>query len=217
MNPTASAAGLQETLAWRYATKRFDPSRRIGDADWSALKESLRLAPSSFGLQPWRFVEVRDPQLRTRLKEASWNQSQVTDASHFVVLAADTELDVRAVDRYLDSIAATRGVGLESLAGLRQSLVGGVLNGPRAAQLRPWAERQVYIALGFVLFAAASLRIDACPMEGLDSAAYDRLLGLEQGPFRTVAAVALGYRSVEDPIAGLAKVRFPESEVFLAR
>jgi nitroreductase len=193
---------LLERLRWRYATKRFDPARTIPEATWSALEEALRLAPSSFGFQPWRFVVVRDKALRETLRAVSWNQPQITEASHLVVFAGRRGLGAADVERLVAATARERGVTRESLAGFERSLL-------RHAQ----SGRDLDIALGFFLEAAAMLGIDACPMEGIEPAKYDEILGLVEQGYGALCVATAGYRSTDDAYAAAKKVRFPKDEV----
>lgn len=206
---------LLEQLNWRYATKQFDPARRIPAAEWSALEESIRLAPSSLGVQPWAFVVVNDPEVRKQLREASWGQPQITDASHIVVFAAKKDITVTDVDHYMDRVAEVRGVSTSDLAGFRGMIVGSVLDGKDDTVRAIWNSRQVYIPIGVLLTSAALLGLDACPMEGINPAEYDRILGLEEKGLTALAVVAVGYRSPEDKYALLPKVRYPAGEVLL--
>jgi nitroreductase len=208
---------LEEALNWRYAVKRFDPAKKIPSGQWQVIKDSLRLAPSSAGLQPWKFILVEDPALRQALRDASRDQSQVTDASHLVVLATLKKLSEADVDRFVARVGEVRGQSLEQLAGLRNGTVSILVEGPRAATIGAWAQRQAYIPMGFAMLAAAQLGVDSCPMEGLDPAAYDKILGLEGGPWATLAALPFGYRSDEDKYGKLPKVRFKEEDVFETR
>lgn len=212
MNPVCNTTVL-EALQWRYATKQFDPARRISEADWTVLIQSMVLAPSSFGLQPWRFVVVESLEVRKQLPAMSWGQTQTVDASHYAVFAVRKGLSVADVDRFVDRIAEVRSVNRESLEGYR----GFMLNTQKAASeegwLDAWSARQVYIALGQVMTAAALMGIDTCPLEGIDAAKYDQLLGLSESGYSALCGLALGYRSKEDRHAGLAKVRFAVDEV----
>ena len=210
MKPVPDEVVLRQ-LQWRYATKKFDPARKIDAEDWRSLEQALVRSPSSFGLQPWKFFVVTDPDLKAKLKTASWNQAQITDASHLVVFAIKKNLGAADVDRYLARIAEVRSVPLESLDGFKKMLLGS-LNRP-VEQVNAWATRQLYIALGFFLSAAAMLGIDACPMEGFQPEQYDAILGLtEMGYGATVLATA-GYRAVDDPYVKLPKVRFKPEDV----
>lgn len=209
-------AFLIRQLEWRYATKRFDPARRIPAETWAALERSLVLSPSAYGLQPWRAVVVMDPELRIRLRAASFNQEQVEACSHLVVFAAKERITAADLDRFLARVSEVRGASPESLASYRAVMARDLVEGPRAAWAAHWAARQAYLALGQFLASCAMLGIDACPMEGLDPVRYDALLGLEGSGYHTVCICAAGYRA-EDPYAALPKVRFPAEELILRR
>lgn len=198
-------------LRWRYATKKFDPTRKIVAEDWRSLEQALVHSPSSFGLQPWKFFVVTDPDLKEKLKTASWNQSQITDASHLVVFATKKNLGAADVDRYLARIAEVRSVPLESLDGFKKMLLGS-LNRP-VEEVNAWATWQLYIALGFFLSAAAMLGIDACPMEGFQPEQYDAILGLRQMGYGATVLATAGYRAADDPYIKLPKVRFKPEDV----
>lgn len=212
MSPCAPETLIQ-ALNWRYATKVFDPARKLTEVQLRALQESLVLTPSSFGLQPYRFLFVADPAIRAQLREASWNQSQVTDCSHLVVFLARKQLTEADVDHLVERITQVRGVAKDSLAGYRGMMINTLVTGPKAATVPEWAARQAYIALGQFMACAAMLGLDACPMEGLDPAKYDAILGLTDTPFRTIVACPVGYRAEGDKYASLAKVRFPAEEL----
>ena len=200
-----------EDLNWRYATKKFDASRKLTQDDVHELLEALRLAPSSFGLQPWKFLVVTDAKTREQLREHAFNQPQITEASHLIVLCARTDMDEKHVGRFVESIASTRGIPKESLDEYAQVMVGSVSGRPRE-HLIEWSKRQVYIAVGFLLSAAAQKRIDACPMEGFDSAKFDEVLGLREKNLTSTVLCALGHRG-EDTYSGAKKVRFGREDV----
>ena len=216
MSPVAPDT-LINAINWRYATKIFDPARKVSAGDLKILEQSLVLTPSSFGLQPYRFLMVTDPQVRASLREVSWGQSQVTDASHLVVFLARKALTEVDVDHYLARIAEVRGDQGDHLAGYRAMMVNTLVTGPRAATVPEWAARQAYIALGQFMASAAMLGLDTCPMEGLDADKYDEILKLTGTPFRTVVACPVGYRAEGDKYASLAKVRFPLDELIEGR
>ena len=202
------AENLTQTLNWRYATKRFDPSKKIPADQWASLAESLRMAPSSFGLQPWRFLLVKNPETLKALRAAAWDQPQVVECSHFVVLAAQNQVGPQDVSKLIAASAAARGTSPENLKGYEDMMNGFLKQLPEHKQ---WTSRQCYIALGFLMLAAAQMQIDSCPMEGFDPAQFDKLLGLESTPYRSVVCCALGYRSKEDKIS--TKVRYPSKDV----
>lgn len=210
---TITGESLLRQLNWRYATKKFDPTKKISAADWAVLEEALILTASSYGLQPWKFVVVTDPALKTKLRFASWNQSQVEDCSHLVVFTAKQDITEADLDRFIARTAEVRGSTVESLAGYKGFMLGDLVNGPRHAIIGEWAARQAYIAMGNLLTSAALLGIDACPFEGIEPAKYDEILGLKGTGFATVAACPLGYRAAEDKYASAPKVRFVAKDI----
>lgn len=199
-------------LGWRYATKKFDPTKKITPADWAALERSLVLAPSSYGLQPWRFLVIDDPAVRERLVGASWGQRQVADASHLVVFLARLDLTQDDVHRYLSRIAHVRGVSHESLAGLRKMLHKSI-DALTPEQRADWNARQAYIALGHFMAASALMGIDTCPMEGFEPEQYDRILNLSAEGYRAVLVCPAGYRAADDRAAEIPKVRFAHEDL----
>jgi nitroreductase len=205
---------LIHNLEWRYATKKFDSHKKIQKEDLNTLLESMSLAPSSYGLQPFQFLVVENEELRKTLKPASYNQSQITDASHLVVITTLKTVKGEQVDAFIQRIVKTRGVSKADLKDYEGMLKGDVVNGPRASTIQSWTQRQAYISIGFLLAGAALLEIDACPMEGVDLQKYDEILNLKNTDYSTIAVVALGYRSSEDPYQKLKKVRKPIDELF---
>lgn len=207
LSPEAALAALQ----WRYATKQFDPARTIPPGTWAVLEQALVLAPSSTGLQPWRFVVVTDPGVRKQLHPAAYNQPQILDCSHLVVFCGRTPPTAADADRHIARTAEVRGVSVESLGGFAK-MVKGAATRP-ADEGAAWAARQVYIALGMFLTTAAMVGVDACPMEGFEPAKFDAILGLTAKGYGSVSLAAAGYRHPDDKYAGLPKVRFPVDAV----
>ncbi|WP_374035201.1 NAD(P)H-dependent oxidoreductase [Bdellovibrio bacteriovorus] len=203
---------IQDALEWRYATKKFDATKKISDADWTTLRNSLTLAPSSYGVQPWKFLVIENPEVRNQLKPVSWNQTQVTDASHYVVFLYKEKMDADFVQKFINRVAEVRSAPLEALDGYKNMLIENLVKAPEE-KIRIWSQRQAYIAMGFLLQTAALLKIDATPMEGFDPAAYDKILGLEGTGWKSVATVALGYRHQEDALQNQKKVRFNEDDL----
>ena len=208
-----STQALVERLQWRYAVKKFDPDRKISPADWSALEQSLVLTPSSYGLQPWRFIVITDPEVKAKLPAISWSQKQPLQCSHYVVFAARTSLAEAHVDRLIQRTAEVRSAPLEALAGYRGMMLKMLVPPAPGFEIRHWAELQAYIALGNFMTAAAVVGIDTCPMEGIERDKYDALLGLTEDGFTTSVGCAAGYRAADDRYAGMAKVRYPLEEV----
>jgi nitroreductase len=201
-------------LNWRYAVKGFDATKKIPADQLENLLEALRLAPSSYGLQPWKFVVVENVELREKLKAASWGQGQTTDASHLLVLCRKESVDQAEIDRFIQTTASERGQELTELDAYKKMMEGGILS-MDAARQEVWASKQVYLALGVLLSACASADIDACPMEGFDSAQYDQILDLPGKGLRSVVVCAVGYRSADDKYAMAKKVRYPKDEVIV--
>ncbi len=214
MQPISSEQLLNQ-LQWRYAVKRFDATRKIDPQTWQALEASLVLTPSSYGLQPWRFIVITDADLKSKLPAISWNQQQPQDCSHMVVMAARRMVDVEYIDRFMNSVESQRQLPSGAMNGYRNMLVSTI--GQTEGQHLDWNARQVYIALGQILLAAALLGVDACPMEGIDRTSYDRILELDQSEYTSVVACALGYRHPEDRQAQAKKVRFSSDEVIQHR
>ena len=210
--PTISPETLIEQLQWRYATKAFDPAATIDEDLWTKIEESLVLTPSSFGLQPWKFIVITDPAMKSLLLPHSWNQHQVVDCSHYTVFAAPTDVGDANIDNLVECLAFYRKVSAESLQGYR-SVLEGFLANLDSEQRLVWAQRQVYIALGQLMTSAAVLGVDACPMEGFVPAEYNKLLGLPEQNLTATVACALGYRADDDKYATTPKARFPRDEV----
>lgn len=202
-----------DSLNWRYATKKFDPSRKLSDKDLEFLKESMRLSASSYGLQPYEILIVQDPEIRAKLKPASWDQTQITDAAYVVVIANKTTFGDELVDDYIDNLVETRGISHEDVKGysdfMKQTL-GGFPDEIKSQ----WTAKQSYIVLANLLSAAAELRVDACPMEGFDPAQYNEILGLNEQNLNAAVVATIGYRSDEDATQHYAKVRKPANELF---
>ncbi len=204
---------IQAALDWRYATKIFNKNKKISDENWNLLEDCLIKAPSSYGLQPWKFLIIKNPKLRQDLRVHTWNQSQVTDASHYVVFLAKQQLDIEHIDKHLARVSDLRGVSSETLTGYRNMMTENLLKSDRFKTIRFWAQRQAYIAMGFLLETASLLQIDACPIEGMSPEEYNKILKLENTGWETIAAVALGYRSDDDKYQSIKKVRFDKSDV----
>ena len=203
----SSPSSVLAALRWRYATKHFQADRKIPAETWAALEESLILTPSSFGLQPWKFFVIENPDVRNSLREKSWGQGQVTDASHLVVFAARTDVSQQDIDSWIARLSEVQSTPAEVLAPMKGMIEGFVGSLPVEAR-QAWNTRQVYIALGQFMTAAAVMGIDTCPLEGLDPSAYDEILGLKGSGYATAVACAVGYRSESDHTAARPKARF---------
>jgi nitroreductase len=210
---TVDGATISQQLAWRYATKKFDPKRVISPEDWKVLEGSLVSAPSSFGLQPWKFFVVTKPEIRAELQKSSWGQSQIVDASHLVVLAMKKNVGSSDVVRHIEQIAAVRKAPIASLEAYKNMMLGFITKPAAGFDVNDWAARQVYLALGMLLSNAAMMGIDACPMEGFDAPVFNRTLGLDAQGYGAVVLCTLGYRAADDGYASAPKVRYEASDI----
>lgn len=203
-----------KSLKWRYATKRMN-GQKVPAEKLENILETIQLAPTSIGLQPFSVVVVEDPEVRAKIAPAIYNQPQITEGSHVLVFAAWTDYSIENVDKYINQIASLRGIPVQALDGMRNMAVGAV-TGKTPEQILTWNQKQAYIALGFGLVAAAEEQVDATPMEGFDPDALDAALGLKEKGLRSTVILTLGYRNAEaDYLNGAAKVRRNSEELFI--
>ena len=210
--PSIPVETIVSQLQWRYATKAFDPSAKIPSDIWSSLEDTLVLTPSSYGLQPWKFLVITNDAVRESLVPHAWGQRQVADCSHFVVMCAKTNLDEAYVDSYVNDIATKRNIPATALVGLRGMMLGSLSQMDEAA-VRTWAAKQCYIALGNFMTTAALAGIDTCPMEGFVQEQFDEILGLSAQGLTSVVCCPAGYRAADDKYASMAKIRWDKSAV----
>ena len=204
-----------KNLEWRYATKKYDVTKKLSLEQRKVITESLRLSPSSLGIQPWTFVHVVSPDLREKLKAAGYGQSPITDASDLFVLCAKTTLDEEYVDKFISFASNVQGVPVENLAGYKKMIMGSVSK-PETEKAE-WMTRQVYIALGVALAVAAENRIDATPMEGFDPKVFDEILGLKKLGLASKVLLAVGFSAEDDEAQKQKKVRFDIGEIFIEK
>ena len=202
-----------ENLHWRYATKKFNPEKQVSKDDMETLLEAIRLSASSYGLQPYEVMVIKDPEVRAKLKPAAFGQPQITDASYLLVFAYNTNVDRQYLDKFIKNNSETRNKPVEDFQDLREMIQNSVLTFTEDVK-HIWASRQVYIALGNLLSAAADLKIDVCPMEGFDSAEFDELLDLKSKDLKSVTLATVGYRSKTDQLKDAKKVRKSKDELF---
>jgi len=205
-----------QNLNWRYATKKFDTSKKIKDEDLNSLLEVLRLSPSSFGLQPWKFIVINNPAIRSKLVGSAYGQTQVNEASHLIVMCAKKSLSEFDVDKYVNDVSSKKNTPIENLAGLKDIIMGTV-KGQTADQTENWNKKQVYLALGFVMSALAQMNIDSCPMEGFDPAKVDEILELSKDGLTATLLLPIGYRSDDDKYSPAAKIRFDKADIIEIR
>jgi nitroreductase len=212
MNPIKGEQVLAQ-LNWRYATKQFDPNRKIPPEDWAVLESALILSPSSYGLQPWKFIVITDQKMRERLFPATWKQRQVLDCSHYVVFTVNTKMTEAHIDKHIARTVEVRGGTVDELKRFREVMVDDVVTGERGPVSREWATYQAYLALGNFITSAAVMGIDTCPMEGFQPEEYDRILELPSSGLASVVCCAAGYRDSADKYANRKKVRFPREQM----
>jgi len=203
---------ILEKLEWRYATKKFNPSLNVSESKLEILKKAIQFAPSSYGLQPFQVLFVKNPEIREKLKEVSWGQPQITDSSYVIVFTRKKNIDDAEVDSFVDNIINTRGVTKEMLAQY-EGMMKGTVNSLTEDQKSSWVDKQIYIALGFLLNTAAIIDVDSCPMEGFDKQKYDEILGLTDTT--SVVICPIGYRDENDESQHYKKVRKDEKDLFL--
>jgi nitroreductase len=204
---------ILSALNWRYACKVFDPAKIIPAETWAQLEASLVLTPSSFGLQPWKFIVIQDRELREKLVPHAWNQRQIADCSHLVVMTVPKVLSIEHVDANIARIIEVRGGSADGLLSFRKMVLGFRDGLEAKGGLEQWAKLQTYIALGQFMLAASLLGLDTCPMEGFVPAKFDEILGLEKEGRTAAVLCPVGYRSADDRYAGLPKVRFEAKDV----
>ncbi len=202
-----------EHRTWRYATKKFDATKKVSDEDLETLIEATRLSASSYGLQPYHILVISNQETKEQLKPASWNQSQITDASHIIVFANATDFGEELVDDYVANVSQTRNIPEEGLRGYADFMKSKLIDLPLETK-DSWTAKQAYIAFGNLMQAAAELKIDTCPMEGFESEKYNEILGLNDKNLNAAVVLAVGYRSEEDETQHYTKVRKSTEELF---
>ena len=199
---------------WRYATKKFDASKKISTQDLEILKEAIRLSSSSYGLQPYKVIILENNELRTKMQPAAWNQSQIVDASHVIIFANVVNFGDAEIDAYIATLVKARNIELESLKGYGDFMKMKI-NELSADQNNTWTSKQTYLALGNLLNAAAELKIDVTPMEGFEAEKVNKILGLNELGLNASLIATIGYRHEEDATQHFAKVRKSNEELFI--
>ncbi len=205
-----------ENAKWRYATKKFDTTKKVSDKDLNILKEAITLSASSYGLQPYKVIIVENQELRTKLQPASWGQTQIVDASHLIVFANIINIGEPEIDDYFKNLIDTRGIPAEAVQGYSDYMKSNVL--PLSEEVKNiWTAKQTYLALGNLLNAASELKIDVTPMEGFVPAQYNEILGLDKLNLNATLVAAVGYRHEEDATQHYKKVRKSNEDLFITQ
>lgn len=195
-----------EKLRWRYATKRFDASKKLSEEKLNILKETFNLTATSYGLQPLKMVVVSNQQLKEQLMSLTFNQPQIRDASHVLILCVETEIDSSFIVDHFKRVEGLRKTPREILEPFEENLVR-TFSEKESVEIREWMVNQLYLTLGSLLAICAMEKIDACPMEGFEPDKYDQLLGLTEKGLASVIVLPVGYRDESDFFMSLKKVR----------
>lgn len=205
---------LIQSLEWRYAAKRMNGSK-VADEKIDRILEAIRLAPSSMGMQPYTVLVIEDEELKKKLRPVAWNQPQIEESSHLLVFAAWDNITPEQIEDFINYTAKVRNMPVGSLNDYKEMLLKMAANRSQEENFQ-WAAKQVYLALGTALVAAASEQVDATPMEGFDPAAADELLALKEKGLRSISFLPLGYRDAEnDWLVKLPKVRREKEKLFI--
>lgn len=204
---------LLDKLNWRYATKTFETNKKVDKQDIEFIKEAIRLSVSSYGLQLYKIIIIENREIRQELRKASWDQSQITDASHLFLFCNYTNSYDRHVDDYIHRIAQAGESDIKTLEQYGTSIKESIKK-MSVTERNSWSEKQTYIAMSNLLVACAELKIDACPMEGFDKHAYNQILGLDEMDLNVSVIAAVGYRSQKDATQYRRKVRKTKEELY---
>lgn len=205
---------LTAAMNWRYATKKFDPNKIVSEPLIDALLDAGNLAATSYGLQPFQFVVIRNQELQDELVSSSYGQRQVADASHIIVIATRTDVDAAYITDYMSLVEQQRGLEPGTLDEYKDGMIG-TIGGMTQEHRMEWAAKQAYLVLGTLLAACAMLELDSCPMEGFVPEEYDELLDLPAKNLHAAVVLPVGYRADDDVAQHESKVRRPLSEMVL--
>lgn len=203
---------LLEALRWRYATKKFDPNKFVDENEVEALLEAANLSATSYGLQPFRLLVIRNQPLQEQLVASSYGQRQVADASHVIVISSRTDVDSQYISRYIDYVESERGLAGDTLDEYKTVMTHAITSMSDESR-KDWAAKQVYLVLGTLLAACGARKIDACPMEGFIPEEYNEILGLSKLNLHATVVLPIGYRAEDDETQNLKKIRQPLSEM----
>lgn len=206
--------GNIEALQWRYATKKFDAEKILPREKIDILKNAFNLTATSYGLQPLKLLIIHNKKIQEKLKAYSWNQQQLSTASHVLVLCIEKVVNQEFIDEYFKRVKHIRETPDEIIKPFRNFLVEDFQAKPEE-EIRNWAVNQAYLCLGTLLTVCATEGIDACPMEGFEPEKYDALLDLEKKNLQSVLALPVGYRAEDDMFSSFKKVRRPLEDVII--
>lgn len=197
---------IVKKLEWRYAVKKFNPERTLSKQKIEVLKQAFNLTATSYGLQPIKLIVVKNKSLQEKLTAHSYQQQQVAQASHLLILCREKEINATYIFNYFKRIQEVRGTSSEILDPFKAEMVRN-FEMKTTEEIAQWAINQAYLILGNLLTVCAIEEIDACPMEGFDPFGYDKLLDLDSKGLASVLVLPIGYRAVDDLFSGFKKVR----------
>ena len=202
------------SLEWRYATKKFDPSKKLSNQQVETLKKAFNLTPTSFGLQPIKMIVISNKELQEKFVEHSYFQRMVADASHLLVLCIENDTTTENINAYFDLEKDIREVKEEEISNFRKQLIG-MYESKTLEEKQQSAIYQTYIVLGNLMTVCALEKIDACPMEGFNPIKVDELLSLKNLNLKSVLLLPVGFRAEDDIMNEMQKVRKPLSETII--
>lgn len=203
-----------DSLEWRYATKKFDPKKRLTETQIDTLKKAFSLTATSFGLQPLKMLVVSNKDLQEQFVPLSFGQRQVADASHLLVICIDNDTTTEDINGYFNRVVETRGTGEEIISSFRQQLID-MFNKKSIDEKQLSSKHQAYITLGNLMTVCAVEKIDACPMEGFLPHKVDELLNLSEKNLKSVLLLPVGFRAEDDFMSSQKKIRKPIEELVL--
>ncbi len=203
-----------EKLQWRYATKRFDASKTLSEEKLNILKETFNLTATSYGLQPLKLVIVSNADLKAQLMPLTYNQSQVRDASHVLVLCIEKNINEDFIFEHFKRVEGQRNTPRTILEPFEKALIEN-FSEKQTSEIRQWMTNQLYLTLGAMLTICAVENIDACPIEGFEPKKYDELLGLDKKGLESIIILPVGYRDESDVFINLKKVRRGVDELII--
>lgn len=212
---------LIKALNNRYAVKKFE-KRNLSETEKSELEDTvksiLQLTPTSFWLQAYKFINVKNTELREQLKKYSWDQSQITDSDMLIVFAVPTNFDRKFIEKHTENLQKIRWITDEKKASVTDFIVSSTIENWKSIWLNNfenWLTCQAYIALWNLITWLAVLWIDACPIEWFSNEKYDELLNLKEKNLSSKVILAIWKRWAEDKYQNEKKVRFPKEELFI--
>lgn len=203
-----------ESLNWRYAVKKFDAERKLKSDQINILKEAFNLTATSYGLQPVKLLIISNNEIKKELVQYSWNQKQVQDASHVLVICIPKSYDKNEVSKYFNLVKEIRQTP-DSIINPFKDFLSAEIDKKNQEELHQWNKNQAYLVLGNLLTVCALEKIDACPMEGFVPEKYDEVLELDKQNLTSVLVLPVGFRAEDDYMKGLKKVRKQVNDVVL--